>query len=224
MRQGSVPGHSLAPPSTVTTLTGVEDVFVKVFIFVVVASVCCFGELTHSVSLVGTRLAVVVFAFFVGGEVVTVVVTASPAFNTVVTKADGVVVEVTIGAWDVVVDGTFGGAVTDFYGFVLDAANFFFAVVSVVTAFKVDAVVRNFSNEFFPSGVELVATFVDVVGSVAKESVVKGDSFHDFVAVFVLDGEVTVEGLTCILVVVTGRAGEALVVYFNPVRTVFQSA
>jgi hypothetical protein len=52
--------------------------------------------------------------------------------------------------------------------------------------------------------------------------VFNGDSFHDGVTVFVFDGEVTVDGLSSVLVIVTRSAGKTLIVYFYPVRTVFK--
>lgn len=203
-----------------TTSASIENIFTEVFVLVIVASVCCFGQLAHCVFLIGTSGAVVSTAFFFVREVIAVVVTASPSFNAVFAKADGVVVKVVVDAGNEIIDGAYVRAVTDENVFVLDARCFHITVLSVVTALKVDVVCGNVSNKLIPSGVELV-TFKVLVESVAKETVF-GVRLHDFVAVFVFDGEVTVEGLSSVLVIVLRGAGKALVVYFNPVRTVFQ--
>jgi hypothetical protein len=91
--------------------------------------------------------------------------------------------------------------------------------LSVVTALKEDVVIRDVGNKFIPSGVE-PETFKVLVEAVAKKTVF-GVGFHDVVTVFVFNGEVAVEGLSGILVIVTRCARKTLVVYFYPVRTVF---
>jgi hypothetical protein len=207
----------------VTTLTSVEDVFVKVFGFVIVASVSGFGELAQSAVLAGTSFAVVILTFFAVREVVTVVVTTSPAFNAVVAQADEVVVEVVVRARDVVIDGAFGWLVTDDDRFVLYTGFLNVSVVSVVTLFEAHVVLRSFSNEFFPRSIGFITTFKHVVGSVAEKTIISV-GFHDVVAVFVLDRKPTINRLASIFVTVTRSARQALIVNFDPIRTVFQSS
>lgn len=202
------------------TSASVENIFAEVFVLVIVTSVCCFGQLTHRIAFVGTGRLVIGAAFVLVGEVVTVVVTTSPAFEAVITKADGVVVVVFVSTGNEIIDGAFGRAVTDDNLFELNTGFLHISVLRVVAAVKEDVVVGNVGNKFFPSGVELV-TLVVLVEAVAKETI-SSVGFHDVVAVFVFDGEVTVEGLTSVLVIVTRRAGQALIVYFDPVRTVFE--
>lgn len=213
-------GHSLAPVSAMTTSASVENIFAEVFVLVIVASVDRFGQFAHCVSFVGASSTVVFAAFVFVREVVTVVVTTNPAFETVIAKADGVVVVVVVDTRNEIIDGAYGRTVADENIFVLDACCFHIAILSVVMTIKENVVTGDVSNEFVPSGVESEA-FKVLVKAVAKESTT-GVSFHDFLAVFVFDREVTVEGLSGILVIVTESAGKALVVYFNPVRTVFQ--
>lgn len=203
-----------------TTLASKKNVFAEVFVLVIVASVCRFGQFTHGVSFVGASSTVILTTLILVREVVTVVVTTSPAFETVIAKDDGVVVVVLVSAGNGIIDGAYGGAVADENGFALYTGLFHITPLSVVTRPKVDAVFGNVSNKFFPSSVEFT-TLECFVDAEAKETQ-SGVGFHDFVAVFVLDREVTVEGLSSVLVIVLRRAGKALIVEFNPVRTVFK--
>jgi hypothetical protein len=215
------PGHTLAPPSTVTTLTLSENIFVNV-IFVIITSVCFFGQLTESSSLVGACFAVVVFAFVVVRTVVAVTVTASVILESAVAEVRNIVVVVVAGAGLVVIDGAFGGTITDDDSFVLYAGFLYVTVSSVVTLFKVNVALRSVSNKSFPSRVELRA-FEVVVESVTKETV-SCIGFLDKVAVFVLHGEATVDRLSCIIMLVVSNEREVFIIELDPVRTVFQSS
>jgi hypothetical protein len=216
------PGQTLAPPTTVTLLALEENIFVDV-IFVVVTSVRCFLQVVKGSVLVGAGLAVVVFAFNVSREVVAVAVMTTVVLEAVVAKVRYFVVEVVVvGAGLVIVDGAFGWTVTDDNSFVLDTSFFYITVLHVVALFEEDVVCRNISYEFFPSWVEFVA-FVVLVDAVAEEAVTCVGFFND-VAVFILYREVTVDRLSCFIVVVISNEREVCVVELNPVRTVFKSS
>jgi hypothetical protein len=173
--------------------------------------------------LVGARFAVVVFAFFLCGEVVAVTVVTAVVLESAVAEVSFFILVVAVGAWLVVINGAFSWAVTHQSSFVFDTGAFHVTVASVVTLLKVNVALRSVSNKFFPSRVELSDAVKPVVETVAKETV-SFVGFHDRVSVFVLHREATVDRLSCFVVLVVRDEREVFIVELNPVGTVFQSS